>query len=162
MRRPTKKKRLTEAQRIDAAIDAAALATAEARAAALEEEHRKEVLAALAKKYGVSDGNSWRLGGRRYHCTVTANQALTMAPDLVERLLPKEWRKQLFSRLVVYAPAELLKQGYRQRAWRAGLPKRVRTMLQRHLNVSNWFSVRFDGAPRPEIRAPERSRGVKK
>lgn len=135
---------LTLAQRIDVAIRAAAIARAEREAAERHEEDRKKVVVGLAQRHGTPDGDSWRLRGRDYHCTVTSNQPIAIEhKDWLS--LPKKWRSVLTVRILAFRPTVYLRDLIRRRSPRRGLPKTVRQFL-RGVKGDEFITLRFDGS----------------
>ena len=134
---------LTIAQRIDAAIRAAAIARARREAAECQEEDRKKVVVGLAQRHGTADGDSWRLRGRDYQCTVTSNQPIAIEhKDWLS--LPKKWRSVLTVRVLGFRPTIYLRALIRRRCPRRGLPKTVRRFL-RGVKGDEFITLRFEG-----------------
>ncbi len=135
---------MTVAQRIDVAIRAAAIARAKREAAELYEEDRKKVVVRLAQRHGTPDGDSWRLSGRHYKCTVTSVLPITIQqPDWL--LLPKKWRSVLTMKILCLRPTEYLRDLIRRRSPRRGLPKTVRRFL-RGVKGVEFITLRLDGS----------------
>ncbi len=134
---------MTVAQKIDLAIRAAAIARAEREAAERHEEDRKKVVVRLAKRHGTPDGDSWRLRGRDYQCTVTSVLPITIQqPDWLS--LPKKWRPLLTVKVLCLKPTVYLRNLIRRRSPRRGLPKTVRRFL-RGVKGAEFITLRFDG-----------------
>ena len=137
---------LTVAQRIDIAIRAAAIARAKREAAERCEEDRKKVVVGLAQRHGTPDGDSWRLLGRDYKCTVTAVLPITIQqPDWLS--LPKKWRSVLTVKVLALKPTEYLRDLIHHRNPRRGLPKTVRRFL-RGVKGQEFITLRFSGPRR--------------
>ena len=137
---------MTVAQRIDTAIRAAAIARAKREAAECHEEDRKKVVVRLAQRHGTPDGDSWRLSGRDYQCTVTTN--LPIAIEYEDWLsLPKKWRAVLTAKVLAFRPTKYLRRLIRRRSLRRGLPKTVRRFL-RGVKGEEFITLRFSGPRR--------------
>ncbi len=134
---------MTVAQKIDVAIRAAAIARAEREAAERREEGRKKVVVRLAKRHGTPDGDSWRLRGRDYQCTVTAKQPIAIEHEDWFSL-PKKWRWRLTVKVYAFRPTVYLRNLIRRRSPRRGLPKTVRRFL-RGVKGDEFITLRFDG-----------------
>jgi hypothetical protein len=147
-----KKKKLSEAERIDRAIRNAAEKEAAREKAESEERLAKALVVAMTRRKGIESGrHSKVLSGKRWRSTVTWKQHLGAARELVETL-PQPWRRELFDRVIFYEPTATLKQGFRRRSWLKTLPKRVREFLRRKVDVSNWQSVSFPDELKREVR----------
>jgi len=137
---------LTLAQRIDLAIRAAAIARAEREAAERREEDRKKVVVGLAQRHGTPDGDSWRLRGRDYQCTVTSNQPIAIEhKDWLS--LPKKWRPLLTVKVLAFRPTIFLRNLIRRRRPQFALPKTVRRFL-RGVRGIQFITLRFSGPRR--------------
>lgn len=132
----------TAAERIDREILAAAQASEQRASSSVLFDERKGTLVKFAQAYGVPDGNSLRLRGRRERCTVIHGRHITIDRDAAAAL-PADWRKRLCRTHRVFYPTQEL-EGLLKRQKK--LPSRIRRFLSKSVTLTHDFTLKFEGA----------------
>lgn len=146
--KPKNGRKRTPAQEVDRQVAIYAKATAEREAIDVQIEESRAQLWKLARRFGIPDGNSFRLRGRRRGCTVSTQRNFVVDDEKALALLARvslQTARLFIKKVTSYSPTEHCREVRSRKARPENKSKAVRNFLRYGVTVTVSHPVRLEG-----------------